>query len=253
MCKKSMFIFEIAVFFVFGLYFGSFITAISMRIANEQKVFVKYSTCDYCSVRLKLWHMIPVFGLILCKGKCVKCKNNVGFTYAIWELLHGACYAINYYIYLQNNNLPAFVFLCFLTSIFVVISIIDFKTMYVYDIHIILMGVFLCAFLYYTNQINISVNSFILATIPLLFKLTYENIRKMITKQSVTVLGMADVKIFVIYFFFLDFLKISFILAMCGIFGMLFGFIGRVKNQSYFPFVPSISLSAYIVFIWNLL
>lgn len=247
-----MFILFFLLTLIFGLYFGSFFTAVAVRISNEEKVFVKHSTCDACKNRIGLFYLIPVFGYVFCKGKCKKCGGWVSVEYTVWEMLHASLWCLNYFLF--KNQFEMFLVACVISSVLVFISIIDVKTMYVYDFHILILFILLLGFQIMKNNFEISANFIAIAVlkafIPLVFKFVYEGLRQVITKEKVVLIGMGDVKIFIILFFLLDFHNLAFLIGTSGAFGMLF-FVankGR-KTQEHYPFVPSIALATYIFFV----
>lgn len=239
-----MFIFNIFIILLLGLYFGSFITAIALRISADQKIFVKYSKCDFCNKKLSMLNLIPIFGYLFCKGKCVNCKQKISIEYTLWEILHSVLWCINYIA--LHHSIILFTIFCAITSLLVFISIIDIKTMYIYDAHIVFLFLLFLLFFWQKNILYINAISFIKALIPLAFKAIYEKMRELITKEKIVVLGMGDVKLFAILFFFLDFYKIAVIVGLAGVLGVLFFYFKkRTYANNYYPFIPAISVSIY--------
>ena len=246
-----MFIFSYFIATILGLYFGSFLTAISLRLVGNQKLFSKNSFCDSCGTRINFFRLIPVVGYLASKGMCLFCKNKISVKYTIWEVIHCGAFVLNFSVF--GNDLPSFFTFTLLTAAMFVIAIIDFETMYVYDFHIFVFGIFLCAFLYVNNKLQIEFLSFIVALIPTFFKITYEYIRQKITKSKVVIVGWGDVYIFTILFFLLDFSNISKIIFLSGLFGVLFGLFRNRGFSTHYPFIPSISLAVYTIFVWKFL
>lgn len=243
-----MFILYIIMVVFCGLMIGSFITAISFRIANNEKVFVARSKCDLCAVRIPYIYLLPVLGYILCKGVCKKCNKKVSYEYTLWELLHAVLYTIVYIM--CGDKMLLFCSFAVFTSILFMITIIDIKTQYVYDIHIILLLFAIILILYQTKSLHIGVWSFILALLPLFFKYVYETTRTKVTGQKIEIIGMGDIKIFIILFFLLDLYIILQIVMISGLLGTVHGLLLRKKNTHY-AFLPSVSSALYAVFIYN--
>ena len=246
-----MFILSYLIVIILGLYFGSFLTAMSLRVVNNQKLFSKYSFCDSCGTRIKFFSLIPVIGYLSSKGRCLFCKNKISVKYTIWEIVYCCIFVLNFVVF--GNNIPSFLTFTLLTVVMFVITVIDFETMYVYNVHIFIFGIFLAAFLYVNNILQIEFLSFITALIPLFFKISYEYIREKITKNKVVIVGWGDVYIFIILFFLLDFLNIAIIIFISGIFGVFFGILRKSEYSNHYPFIPSISLAVYTIFIWKFL
>ena len=246
-----MFILSYLIVIILGLYLGSFLTAMSLRVVNNQKLFSKHSFCDSCGARIKFFSLIPVIGYLSSKGRCLFCKNKISVKYTIWEIVYCCIFVLNFAVF--GNNIPSFLTFTLLTFTMFVIAVIDFETMYVYNIHIFIFGIFLAAFLYINNILQIELLSFISAFIPPFFKISYEYVRQKVTKNKVTVIGWGDVCIFIILFFLLDFLNIAIIIFISGLFGVFFGILRNRSIYTHYPFIPSISLAVYTIFIWKFL
>lgn len=243
-----MFILFTAIAMVFGLYVGSFVTATSLRVANGEKVFAVRSKCDQCGQVIGMLYLVPVLGYLVCKGKCVHCNKKVSFEYSIWEMIHAGLYMINFIM--LKDNIFAFICMCGIASILMMISIIDIKTMYIYDIHIIILFIFSLLLFYTKGRLEVTAMSFISAVIPLLFKVLYEYGRKLIIGVKMEVLGMGDVKLLIIPFFLLDFYKTAVMMAIAGLMGVLYsGVLRGRKGKIHYPFAPSISISMYGLFV----
>lgn len=239
-----MFILYILAVLFFGLYFGSFITAIAVRISSEEKTFVKHSRCDSCGVRISMLHLVPIVGYIICNKKCAHCKQKISPEYTIWEAIHATLWCVNFLFLHQSMYL--FIVVSAITSLLVLISIIDIKTMYIYDIHIVFLFILFLLFFWQKGVLEINATSFVKACLPLVFKLLYERLRFVFTRQKLVVLGMGDVKLLCVLFFFLDFFNIAMIMCISGIVGMLFFCAKKRRDaKSYYPFVPAIAVGIY--------
>ena len=246
-----MFIFSYLIVIILGLYLGSFLTAISLRLASEQKLFSKHSFCDSCHARIKFTNLIPVVGYLLTKGKCSNCKSEISVKYTIWEVVHCIAFVLNFAAF--HNSPLSLIFFALLTAAMFVIAIVDCETMFVYHIHIAFFGFFLFLFLYEQKLLDVTPWSCAAASAPPLFKLVYEYIREKITKERLTIVGWGDVYIFIILFFLLDFLNISIIMMISGLCGVFFGLARKSGKNAHYPFIPSISLAVYTIFIWKFL
>lgn len=79
-----------AVLFVLGTCFGSFITLISYRLPRDEKVGAVRSQCPSCKTKLGVRDLLPVFSWLLARGKCRHCKKKVHWRYPAIELITGA-------------------------------------------------------------------------------------------------------------------------------------------------------------------
>ncbi len=75
--------------FVFGLIFGSFITALSYRYPKKISNLSGRSFCDNCKKQIGWRDNIPLFSFILLGGKCRNCKTKISLRYPIIELATG--------------------------------------------------------------------------------------------------------------------------------------------------------------------
>lgn len=242
-----MFIFNIFVIAFFGLIVGSFITAVSLRISNEEKVFVKRSKCDKCHTVIPYKYLMPIFGYMISNGKCKVCNAKISIEYTIWETLHGFLYAMVFVF--SKQDILLFLPFAMLTSVLMMIVIIDIKTQYIYDLHIIILGLIIFYLLFYTKNLQISYKSFVFSLFPLIFKYSYEWLRYKLSGEKIEVVGMGDIKIFIILFFFLDFYILLKIMTLSGLLGAVYGLVLHKKN-AYYPFMPAISLSLYTILIY---
>jgi len=222
-----------------------------LRFCNNQKLLSKNSHCDSCGAKITFYNLIPVCGYTTSKGRCSNCGQKISIKYTIWELIYASTFLINFLLF--KNDHQSLVIFTLLTSTMFVASVIDFETMFVYNIHIVIFGILFSAFLYVNNMLEITTMSFIMATLPLIFKFGYEFIRKKLTGNQIIVLGMGDVLIFQILFFLLDFSKVAIIMFLSGLFGVLYGLLRKCGKNLHYPFVPSIFLAVYIIFIWKFL
>lgn len=114
---------------IIGLCIGSFLNVCIYRIPNEQSIAFPGSHCFKCGYELKWIDLIPVFSYIFLKGKCRKCGDKISVQYPLIELVNGIIYLLLYIKF--GYSIEALKFMIF-SSIMIVISMIDFKTMYVY-------------------------------------------------------------------------------------------------------------------------
>jgi leader peptidase (prepilin peptidase)/N-methyltransferase len=79
-------------FFIFGLFWGSFINNISYRIVRKESFLGGRSKCPLCHSKLKWYELIPVLSFVLQKGRCNYCKKNISLRYPISEIITGFFY-----------------------------------------------------------------------------------------------------------------------------------------------------------------
>ena len=115
---------------VIGLCIGSFLNVCIYRIPREESIAYPSSHCTSCGYELKFYDLIPVFSYIFLKGRCRKCKEKVSHIYPTIEIINGLIYLI---LFIKFGLTFEFVFYSILSSLLIVISIIDIKTKEVYS------------------------------------------------------------------------------------------------------------------------
>jgi prepilin signal peptidase PulO-like enzyme (type II secretory pathway) len=103
--ETSTYIYTGLLSFFCGASFASFSGLCAFRICRNESIFRPASYCDACGKSLSITALIPVFGGLLLHRRCKHCRSPVPYSYAIVELLYGACFSLLTIIML--NNIPA--------------------------------------------------------------------------------------------------------------------------------------------------
>lgn len=111
--------------FVYGITIGSFLNVLIYRIPKKENFTTERSHCTSCGEQIKWYDLIPVFSYILLRGRCRNCKAHISIQYPLIELLNGIVYVLVFWV--SGFNFDSFL-ICVLSSVFIVISVIDFKT-----------------------------------------------------------------------------------------------------------------------------
>ena len=77
----------LAVLALFGLIFGSAVTALAYRVPRHLSWIRGRSACPSCGHVLESRDLIPVFSWLLARGRCRHCGTPVSFRYPLTELL----------------------------------------------------------------------------------------------------------------------------------------------------------------------
>ena len=109
--------------FLFGAIIGSFLNVIIIRTPKNLSIITPRSHCPKCNRAIPFYLNLPIISYIFLKGKCYFCKSTISIQYFIVELLT----AIMFMIFFLNLSLQKASLLCFVSSILIVISFIDFK------------------------------------------------------------------------------------------------------------------------------
>jgi prepilin signal peptidase PulO-like enzyme (type II secretory pathway) len=83
----------ILIFFI-GALCGSFIALAVYRIPLKQNITNKRSYCPKCEHKLGFFDLIPIFSYIFLRGKCRYCKEKIGLTNFLVEILTGVIFVL---------------------------------------------------------------------------------------------------------------------------------------------------------------
>ena len=79
----------LALLFVFGIVFGSFISALTWRYPKDISITKGRSICPKCKKQISWFDNIPLLSFILLGGKCRNCKKPISWRYPAIELATG--------------------------------------------------------------------------------------------------------------------------------------------------------------------
>lgn len=96
----------IAVIFLVGLSFGSFLNALVWRTWQNIRIVNGRSMCPSCHRQLAWWENIPLFSFMMLGGRCLVCKNNISRQYPIVEFSMGVAFVI---VALMRGNQITFI------------------------------------------------------------------------------------------------------------------------------------------------
>ena len=139
-----MSIMYLIIFFILGLFMGSFYTVIGLRCPKHENFISNRSYCDNCKHTLSFLDMIPVVSFILLGGKCRYCKKDIDPLSTYMELFTGILFALSYLIFGMSYEL----FIAFgIVSMLVIISVSDISYYIIPDeILIFFIGYFIIVF-----------------------------------------------------------------------------------------------------------
>ena len=169
----------IAIAFLFGVIFGSFINALVWRLrkleTSKGKVSKKYSIahgrsmCVECKHELAAHDLIPVISWLLLKGHCRYCHKPISVQYPIVELVTGVLFAVSFAFW--PFSFDGFVGILLLGLWLV--SLVVLIALAVYDIHwfelpdrlvfplIALSGIFALSRAYLAGDASVAFGSFL--------------------------------------------------------------------------------------------
>jgi len=110
---------------VYGLLFGSFLTVVVDRVPRGASIVSPGSACGNCGLRLGFRDLVPVFSWLVLRGKCRRCRMDIGKEPLVLELLTSLLFGLFAWKFGLDWALPAF---CVLAVGLVGLSWIDLKT-----------------------------------------------------------------------------------------------------------------------------
>ena len=117
---------------VIGLCIGSFLNVVALRGLSGESIVFPPSKCPKCGKKLNWYTNIPVISYIFLLGKCQFCKEPISLQYPIVEAANAILYLT---MFLNFGYSLKTLFLCAISSIFILICITDFKEQVVIDLH----------------------------------------------------------------------------------------------------------------------
>ena len=94
-----MSILYLIIFFIVGLFFGSFFTVVGLRLPKHENFITNRSYCDKCHHELSFLDMIPILSVIFLRGRCRYCKSKIDSLSSYMEFFTGVLFALSYYVF----------------------------------------------------------------------------------------------------------------------------------------------------------
>ncbi len=124
--------------FVLGTVLGSFYGVLIQRIPAGMDFVKSRSRCAHCGAVLNFWDLIPLVSYLIGRGRCRHCGEPYSVFYPLLELVTGGLLVLAFALGGLSFE-TAYVFIIW--SLMLILSAIDFREGYVYDIFwIIMMG-----------------------------------------------------------------------------------------------------------------
>ncbi len=118
------------IFFIFGLFFGSFFTVIGLRLPQKVSFVSGRSHCDKCAHELSFIDMIPVFSYLFLRGRCRYCKEKINPLSTYMEIFTGILFALAYYSF--GFSLSLFIALG-IVALLIIVTVSDMSYLVIPD------------------------------------------------------------------------------------------------------------------------
>ena len=137
---------------------GSFSSVVIYRLIlieftnTKINLFTPRSHCPGCKKNISLINLIPLFGFLIQKGKCINCKEDISYKYPLHEAIHLVAGLSIYFLY-DINLFSILIYILF--SIFYILFICDIEKFYIpfyLNLSISIIGL---SSAYYGNIFNI--------------------------------------------------------------------------------------------------
>lgn len=122
----------LGVMFLFGACFGSFFHLVAHRFLAEKSIIAPSSHCSSCQKELAWYDNIPIVSYCILMGKCRNCGVRYGIDSVVTEIITGVLFAA--IIYFCGFSWQA-LFLLFLVSNLVIITLTDLKESLIFQIN----------------------------------------------------------------------------------------------------------------------
>lgn len=273
--------------FILGSAFGSFLKVIADRY-DPDKFILKKSTlggrsgCPACGHKLDWFELVPLFSWVFLRGQCRKCKNKIGLSYPLVEIISGLIFVFVPYFLSNTFIIKSSICQVFSASCFtfnaswilvflalLLLSLIDVRLRIIPDeinIFLIILGVLIVLLMPsgVTTDNHSFVGAYALLTgfqdklllnrlIGFLFGGVFYAVLILITRGRA--MGMGDLKLSAalgVVFGWPDIVFITFFSFIVGtIFSLPSMILGKRGPKSMIPFGPFIAISALITFFFG--
>lgn len=224
------------IFFVIGIFIGSFLNSCIYRIPRKISLVQPRSYCPKCRKQIIWWQIIPLLSFLFLKGRCYNCGSKISLQYPFVELITGilTVFTLNHFGLTEKAIFYLIFFYCLM-----IISVIDIYHKKIPNQVLIFLIVF--GIIYNTAFEIISWKEALLGGIFAGFILLLARIigQYILKKES---LGMGDVKLGTILGFFTGlklFLVTLFIgSAAAAVISLLLILFYHINISQKIPFAP---------------
>ena len=226
---------------IFGLIFGSFVTALSYRLPRGESVAHGRSKCAACGHTLASVDLVPVASWVAQGGVCRYCRTKISWRYPAIEIV-----SITLFVcagWLVGDNLAHVLVLLAMTPVMLALAVIDLEHQRLPNVPVLVLALLAVAWRW-TDDGAIFAG---LATAAITFGagILLNAAYKAVTgKQG---LGMDDTKLFVLAGVALPVGPFLLFIALAGILGTIFGGLWHRRTRaSQFPFAPAILMAFWL-------
>lgn len=248
----AVLIFVLFFFFAFGACIGSFLNVCIWRIPRGESLSKAASHCTTCGASIRWYDNIPVASYLILRGKCRACHSHYSSGYFWVELICGILTAL---VLLKTGLcqqsagvIPARMMMVFFGA---ACALTDIRSRIVPDkltytgMIFALIAAACCPDAWGTASCYQAVlYSLASGLVPGCLLLIFAELGKLIARRDV--IGMGDIKFITMSGLLLGFPGAVFTLLAGSLFGSLWGLAVKRKFTAHLPFVPFMTLAAFI-------
>ncbi len=232
--------------FLYGIVIGSFLNVCIYRIPKGENIVTVGSHCLHCNHKLRWYDLFPLFSWLFLRGKCRYCGAGISIQYPVIEGFNGLLYLVVFFV--NGWNVDSFLY-CTMTSILIVISVIDYRIMMIPTAaDFLLLAVGLIHLFLHLNEWTYYVIGFVSVG---LFLLLCALLFRAATGKSG--LGLGDVELMACAGLCIGWGHGLFAIVLGSVLGVLVEGtkILVTKKKGKFPFGPYLSIGVWIAALWG--
>ncbi len=238
--------------FLFGISIGSFLNVVILRIPKGESLIKRSSHCMTCGAKIRVIDLIPVFSWLMLRGKCHSCGEKISPRYPIVESLNGLLYILTFLV--LDINVKSII-TCLLMSLLVVVAFMDWDTMEINMIIVLIIGLLAVPLQIFTDEVTLKSRIIGALIISVPFFLIGEISRPFIKKkfgEDFRAIEQGDSFLMIAAGAVLG-TQAVIVSTLIGIFSAAIGgsIIKAIKKDSKFPFGPFLAIGIAAALLWG--
>lgn len=232
------------IFFVFGLFMGSFYTVIGLRLPNHENFISNRSYCDTCHHTLSFLDMVPILSFLLLGKRCRYCKTKIDDLSTYMEFFTGVLFALSYFVFGFSFDL---LLALGIVTMLIIVSVSDIKYFIIPDELLIFFALYFLVIILFKSGFEAFLFSIVSGGILFLCMYAIMLFGNFLFKKET--LGGGDIKMMFVFGIVLH--------PLLGLFTIFLGsllalpvsiFLMMKKNQRIVPFGPFLLISFAFIF-----
>lgn len=233
------------IFFLLGLFMGSFLTVVGLRLPKHENFISNRSYCDECKHTLSFLDMIPVVSFLMLRGKCRYCKKKIDPLSTYMEMFTGILFALSYCIFGLSYNL---LIALGIVSMLIIISVSDISYYIIPDEVLIFFTGYFLIILALNNGVMCTLVNVLSGIAMFLIMYTIMLIGNFLFKKES--LGGGDIKLMFVIGLILSPLPSLFVIFFGSLVALPISLIILVRKKTrLIPFGPFLLIAFLIIFL----